>query len=65
LPLVDKGDGVFRFGAFYVRPTEGWYSATIGWGAPHAIEYHGRISRIGGKWVASEPEVRHMYRTGK
>ena len=62
LPLIETGDGTYRFGGIHLNPTEGWYRVTLGDGDHDQFEHAGVISCENGRWVASPPTVTHVYR---
>ncbi len=65
LPLEDRGQGEYAFGAFIVNLSKRWYTANIGHEAPELYSYRGSFVRRDGEWIASEPEVTRVHRLPK
>lgn len=57
LPLEDRAEGEYAFGAFVVDLTNQRYSADIGRDAPELYSYSGTFAKRDGRWIASDPEV--------
>ena len=61
LPLEERGEGKYAFGAFVVDVPNQRYSADIGYDAPELYLYKGDFVRRDGHWIASEPEVTRLH----
>jgi hypothetical protein len=61
LPLEERGEGEYAFGAFVVNLPNRWYAADIGHDAPELYHYRGSFERRNGEWIASEPEVSRFH----
>jgi hypothetical protein len=61
LPLEDRGEGKYAFGAFVVDLPNRRYSADIGHDAPELYSYTGSFARQDGRWIASDPEVTRFH----
>jgi hypothetical protein len=61
LPLVERNDGDYGFGAFVVNPSRRSYRAEIGHDAPELYEYTGEFVVRVGRWVATAPHVRRFH----
>lgn len=61
LPLEERADGKYAFGAFVVDLPNQRYSADIGHDAPELYSYNGSFVIRDGRWIASEPEVMRLH----
>lgn len=61
LPLDERREGEYTFGAFVVNLPNRWYAADIGHDAPELYSYRGSFVRRDGHWIASEPEVMRLH----
>ena len=61
LPLGDRAEGKYAFGAFVVDLTNQRYSADIGHDAPELYSYKGSFARRDARWIASDPEVTRLH----
>ena len=63
LPLKDRAEGKYAFGAFVVDLPNQRYSADVGHDAPELYSYNGSFARRDGRWVASDPEVTRFHKS--
>ena len=61
LPLEQRQDDEYAFGAFVVNLSDRWYTADIGRDALEMYSYRGLFARREGRWIASEPEVTRFH----
>lgn len=62
LPLEERDDGEFAFGAIVVSTSERWYTADIGQDGPEYYHFSGSIEWRNETWVAGEPNVQRFHK---
>jgi hypothetical protein len=64
LPLKERGEGEYAFGAFVVNLPKRRYTAHVGGDdeLPDAWSYNGSFERRDGQWIATEPKVTEFHR---
>jgi hypothetical protein len=67
LPLKERGDGEYSFGAFVVNLQKRWYAAHVGGDDERhdAWSYNGSFVRRDGQWIATEPKVTEFHQPPK
>jgi hypothetical protein len=67
LPLKERGDGEYSFGAFVVNLPKRWYAAHVGGDDQlrDAWSYNGSFVRRDGQWIATEPKVTELHQPPK
>jgi hypothetical protein len=61
MPLVDRGDGSYSFGEFYVRPGTAQYSLSLE-NALIYVDFQGTFEREKERWMAARPTRRQAHK---
>jgi hypothetical protein len=61
MPVVDREDGTYQWGAFTLNLRSHTYTATVGQAPAETYHYSGQFHFERGQWSASQPQVRRFH----